>query len=367
MKKCIWVLMPLLLLLTACSSYNTDKELPKSDLVLIGKNNYYLCNLDETTNQVIVSDTIKAPKNKKDVGYLNWFDLEDENRYFLKTQTSKTRKTYLQTISKETLNIASIELENDYYSSYLYKEKMYAASSTFANGNACVVMDVYNSDLSLAYSKNFEYDAVAIVPGGLVVDDERIYMVCCIVEDGDRYGEAKTYLYEFDLDFNFLNETDLQLNDGGYLSAVKIDNFLYLAKTSQGMDSTGNVIGTPYIDRYDLDEREMEFNFIKLEQKYPIRIKHDAVNNNFIILHDRWDVGNNYYSIYSMEDKSLKTVLLDNSVYGDIFVFQSRSDDKYYFQTPQRLGVYDIKSKTITEYDLGSLNLDLSNGVFFLN
>ncbi|MEG2082178.1 MAG: hypothetical protein RR011_03010, partial [Oscillospiraceae bacterium] len=321
--------------------------------------------LDEATDEVIVSNILKAPKNKKDLGYLNWFDFEDENSYYLKTQTSKTRKTYLQTISKDTLDINSIELKNDYYSSYLYKGKLYAASSTFVNGNACILMDVYNSDLSLEYSKNFEYEIAAMVPGGLVVDDEKIYMVCGAVGEGASYGATKTYLFEFDLNFNFLSETDLQLNDAGYQSTVKIDNFLYLAKTSQGVDSQGEGIGSAYIDRYNLDKKEMEFNFIKLDKQYPYRIKHDAVNNNLIVLHERWSAGNNYYSIYNLEDNSLDTVLLDNALYGDKFVFQGQSDDKYYFQTPQRLGVYDVKSKTIKEYDLTSLNLDLSNGIFF--
>lgn len=366
MKKQLGILILLIFTLTACSSEKAVKNFQNSDLILMDANNFYLCSLNESARQVSVDDILKNPKNKEDLGYLNWFDAEDEKQYYVKTQTSKRRKTYLQTISKETLSVNSVELKNDYYSSCLYKEKLYAVSS-FVDGVAYIVLDVYNSDLSLAYSKKFEYDVIAMLPGALVVDDEKIYVICGLVEENTDYAEKATYLFEFDLEFNFLNEIDLQLDDAGYQSAVKIDNIIFLAKTMQGVDENKVGIGTKYVDKYNLDTELMEQNAIELQQTHPVRIKHDTISNNLIILHDRWSTGNNYYSIYNLENESVHTILLDNKMYGEEFIFQAQHKECYYFQSPDRLGVFDYENKTMEEYDLKPLNLELSNGIFFTN
>lgn len=60
--------------------------------------------------------------------------------------------------------------------------------------------------------------------------------------------------------------------------------------------------------------KKFEYDAIELQQAHPIRIKYDSYNHNLIILHDKWGAGNNYYSIYSLEDASVKTILLDTKI-----------------------------------------------------
>ncbi|MEG0090532.1 MAG: hypothetical protein RSA20_01815, partial [Oscillospiraceae bacterium] len=160
-------------------------------------------------------------------------------------------------------------------------------------------------DLSLSYTKKLEYDAALMFPSGLVVDEEKIYLICGLVEKEAAYGDVKVYLFEFDLNFNLINSTDLKLYDGGYQSVAKVDNMLYLAKTTQGLDGDGYAVGSLYIDTYDLNVKEMAYNSIKLEHKYPVKIRYDSRNENLIIQHEKNSLGQNCYSIDSERSRHI--------------------------------------------------------------
>ncbi|MEG2929977.1 MAG: hypothetical protein RR846_10585, partial [Oscillospiraceae bacterium] len=68
MKSLICFILILTPILSGCSAdrISTDKEISmaKSDFVLIDGYNFYLCNIDTSTNDIEIIQKISSPKNK---------------------------------------------------------------------------------------------------------------------------------------------------------------------------------------------------------------------------------------------------------------------------------------------------------------
>lgn len=369
-KKTIFIALILILSFSGCVSkqdnYESHTSAPVSDFILLDKADFYFCNINVDAKKIEIDANTQSQTNKENFGDINDFTCEDESRYYLKTKANTRMETFLQTVSKENMAINSTKIENDFYSNFLYDGKLYAISS-LKNEVAYLVLDVYNSDLSISYSNKFENNVMLMFPSGIVVEKNKILLICGVVENGADYASVKSYLYEFDLQFNLLNSTDLQLDNGGYQSTVKIGDKLYLAKTAQGLDSSQRAAPSRYIDVYNLSSKEMQNNIIELEKEYPLKMRYDEKNNIIVIQHERHNLGTNCYSIYNISDATIETLVFDNEKYGDYDIYYANDGKKCYFQTPNMLGIYNIASKDYSEYSLQALDKKFLNGLFFIN
>ncbi len=355
-SKIICCIFLFIILLCGCSKDVDKLDTDDAEFILFDNQYYYLCGLDENNTKVEIHDSVKRTSNVSGLGYIYEFSLESPNLTYLKTQTDLKRDTYLQTISKDGNEKNTIKLQKDFYTACQYEGDIYAISS-YVDENPYLVLEVYDSNLSLNYTEKFEYDAAIIFPSGIVVSEENIYLFCGIIDKNSSYGDITNYLFEFDLKFNLKKSTDLKLYDGSYQHACKIDDLIYLAKTTEGLDENKYAIGSNKIDIYDLSEMTLKSNYISLEYKYPKHIRYDEKNNNIIFMHDRYSLGMNCYSIYNLKTKTITSLEFDYGTYGDYSIYFSKGENNYYFQTPKTLIVYNLTNENITEYDLNELEL----------
>ena len=228
------------------------------------------------------------------------------------------------------------------------------------------MLEVFDNNLSMIYSNSFEFDASLIFPSGIFIYENEIYVFCGVAPRNYKYGDIINYLFRFDSEFNLLETRELELHDGGYQSICRIDNLLYMAKTMQGLDENGYAIGSIYIDTYNLETCELVQDCIPLEYTHPPHIRYDEYNNNLIIMHDRHSLGMNGYFIYNLEDGTVESFTFDYEDYGDYIVYFSNNKDNYYFQTPEKLGIYNLSEKRMREYDLDKLGLEIKQGILGL-
>ena len=242
---------------------------------------------------------------------------------------------------------------------------MYTVSS-YVDENPYLVLEVFDNSLSMIYSNSFEFDASLMFPSGIFIYENEIYVFCGVAPRNYKYGDIINYLFRFDSEFNLLETRELELHDGGYQSICKIDNLLYMAKTMQGLDENGYAIGSNYIDTYNIKTGELVQDCISLEYTHPLHIRYDEYNNNLIIMHDRYSLGMNVYSIYNLEDGTVKSFIFNYDDYGDCSVDFNYRKDEYYFQTPEKLGIYNLSEKRMREYDLDKLGLEIKQGILAL-
>ena len=74
----------------------------------------------------------------------------------------------------------------------------------------------------------------------------------------------------------------------------------------------------------------------------------------------------NVYSIYNLEDGTVKSFIFNYDDYGDCSVDFNYRKDEYYFQTPEKLGIYNMSDSTMREYNLDKLGLEIKQGILAL-
>ena len=364
-KRIICCILSLALLFCVYYQNKEVYSIKNAEYILFDNEHYYLCGIDESHNSVETYDKVRRNPDVNDIGYIYEFSFDYSDITYLKTQTNTKRYTYLQTFSKDGKEGKTIKLKNNFYTACVDKNKLYAISS-FVDENPYLILDVFDTNLCLNFSKKFEYDAAIIFPSGIVVSEDIIYLFCAIIYKDSSYGEVANYLFEFDKEFNLQKSTDLKLYESSYQHAYKIGDIIYLAKTTEGLDKNKYAKGSNNIDVYNLKTGELISNYISLEYAYPKHIRYDKENDNIIFMHDRYSLGMNVYSVYNLKTKTVESLKFINSEYGDNSVYFSLGKDNYYFQTPDILAVYNLTNKSFAEYNLDELNLDLLPGIVVL-
>ena len=365
-KLLICCLIGFIFILTGCKQYhklninNNDAE-----FVLFGDCYYYLCEIDDPKENIEIRAELKRSKEINNLGYIYEFTFSNANVYFFKSQINQKTQMYLQTFYKDGKEVDIVELKRNFYSACASDDKLYAVSS-YVDENPYLVLEVFDNSLSMIYSNSFEFDASLMFPSGIFIYENEIYVFCGVAPRNYKYGDIINYLFRFDSEFNLLETRELELHDGGYQSICRIDNLLYMAKTMQGLDENGYAIGSNYIDTYNLKTGELVQDCISLEYTHPLHIRYDEYNNNLIIMHDRHSLGMNVYSIYNLEDGTVESFTFDYEDYGDYIVYFSNNKDNYYFQTPEKLGIYNLSEKRMREYDLDKLGLEIKQGILAL-
>ncbi|MGM9957962.1 MAG: hypothetical protein ACI32B_01810 [Erysipelotrichaceae bacterium] len=362
----ICFLLVFIIIISGCkqdeNQYFNDND---SKFVLFDDRYYYLCTVDDLKENIEINAKLKRSDEVEGLGFIYEYIFKGSERYYLKTQTNKKLETYIQTFSKDGKEENTIQTNRNFYSACVSDDKLYTVSS-YVDENPYLVLEVFDNSLSMIYSNSFEFDASLMFPSGIFIYENEIYVFCGVAPRNYKYGDIINYLFRFDSEFNLLENRELELHDGGYQSICRIDNLLYMAKTMQGLDENGYAIGSNYIDTYNLKTGELVQDCISLEYTHPLHIRYDEYNNNLIIMHDRYSLGMNVYSIYNLEDGTVKSFIFNYDDYGDYSVDFNYHKDEYYFQTPEKLGIYNMSDSTMREYDLAKLGLEIKQGILAL-
>ena len=360
-KRIICCILSFALIFCGCYQYKKQYSFEDAEYILFDNKHYYLCGTNELHQSIEIYDKIKREPDVNNVGYIYEFSFDCSDMTYLKTQTNKKRDTYLQTFFKDGKEGETINLKRNFYTACVYENNLYAISS-FVDEKPYLILEIFDTNLSINLSKKFEYDAAIIFPSGITVSENIIYLFCTVLDKDSSYGDVTNYLFEFDMEFNLKKSTKLKLYNSSYQHAYKIGDLIYLAKTTEGLDENKYAIGSNNIDVYNLKTKELISNVISLEYAYPKYIRYDEENNNIIFMHDRYSLGKNVYSIYNLETKTVESLEFDNK-YGDNSVYFAYSEDNYYFQTPEILAVYDLTNNSLVEYNLTELGLELLPGI----
>lgn len=365
-KKLILLLILSIFLLGGCeqdeNQYFNNRD---SEFVLFDNKYYYLCSVDNSKENIDINAKLKRSNEVENLGFIYEYIFRGSERYYLKTQTNNKLETYIQTFSNDGKVENTVQIKRNFYSACVDDDKLYTVSS-YVDENPYLVLEVFDNSLSMIYSNSFEFDASLMFPSGIFIYENEIYVFCGVAPGNYKYGDIINYLFRFDSEFNLLETRELELHDGGYQSICRIDNLLYMAKTMQGLDENGYAIGSNYIDTYNLETCELVQDYIPLEYTHPLHIRYDEYNNNLVIMHDRHSLGMNVYSIYNLEDCTVKSFIFDYDDYGDYSIHFNYRKDEYYFQTPEKLGIYNLSEKTMKEYGLDKLGLEIEQGILAL-
>ena len=344
------------------NQYFNDND---SQFVLFDDKYYYLCSVDNSKENIDINAKLKRSDDVEGLGFIYEYVFKGPERYYLKTQTNNKLETYIQTFSKDGKEGSTILTKRNFYGACVDDDKLYTVSS-YVDEKPYLVLEVFDNNLSMIYSNSFEFDASLMFPSGIFIYENEIYVFCGVAPRNYKYGDIINYLFRFDSEFNLLETRELELHDGGYQSICRIDNLLYMAKTMQGLDENGYAVGSNYIDTYNLETCELVQDCIPLEYTHPLHIRYDEYNNNLVIMHDRHSLGMNVYSVYNLEDGTVKSFIFDYDDYGDYSVDFNCCKDEYYFQTPEKLGIYNLSERTMKECDLEKLGLEFKEGILTL-
>lgn len=356
--KCKNVIIAILLLLI--SGCVNKPEISKNDFVIINKSKTYLCEITE--NNLRIVDTVKTDKNNMNLLYMSDYTLQDEDNYYLYTTTSSDLKNYLHVLSKEDLSIKSIEAGN-ILADCLSDDGLFTVSSSLTE----MKVKKYSKELTLEDEKLFSFNGLDVYPCSMNYYKDKLYIIYGLNDRYGEYGKVETYILILDNNLTEVDQIDLKLNNGSYLGMFISNDKIYMSRTNQGLSESYEPVGTNGIDVYDLKQETLSKNVYLLDEKFPMNMKYDEVNNCLLIRHEQYTLGYPCYSILNLDNGNVRTIYPDISNEPDNVIYTEINNGNYYFLCTNSLHIYSYENNRIDKVDISSLGDKRKSGIFFMN
>ena len=273
----------------------------------------------------------------------NYFNLKD--KMFIKT-TVIGKKTLLAKINKNTLNIDLKKDDSEPYTFTYYENKIYATT---------VFTDKFNI---IEYDDNFkEIKKKEIKKEGVnITNDIQVYKDNIFILGGniDKNSKIRNLIWKFDMNFNLLEEIDLNYGQGTYLRFYIKDDIIYISQNSHGLTEKNEPKGSNKILKYSINNKSKEF--ITLKYTYPLNIYPDQ--DNLIIEHYSLYVPNYRWTILNTKNNVQKNIYFnDRPKNEDKPPFFNQDKINYYFLFYDKLYVYNKETLEETMYNLSDYNI----------
>ena len=197
----------------------------------------------------------KEIKRNDNFGFLkdDYFNLKD--KMFIKT-TVIGKKALLAKINKNTLNIDLKKDDSEPYAFTCYENRIYATT---------VFTDKFNI---IEYDDNFkEIKKKEIKKEGVnITNDIQVYKDNIFILGGniDKNSKIRNLIWKFDMNFNLLEEIDLNYGQGAYLRFYIKDDIIYISQNSHGLTANNEPKGSNKILKYNINNKSKEFKALNL-------------------------------------------------------------------------------------------------------
>jgi len=253
MKKIIKILY-IIIFIVVLSSCNGQKNIEEDyDISIISTDKISL--FKQQNGSITLQKELKRNDN---FGFLkeDYFNLKD--KMFIKT-TVIGKKALLAKINKNTLNIDLKKDDSELYTFTYYENKTYATT---------VFTDKFNI---IEYDDNFkEIKKKEIKKEGVnITNDIQVYKDNIFILGGniDKNSKIRNLIWKFDMNFNLLEEIDLNYGQEAYLRFYIKDDIIYISQNSHGLTANNELKGSNKILKYSINNKSKEF--ITLKHSYP--------------------------------------------------------------------------------------------------
>lgn len=342
MKKLILLL--ILLFLSGCSNQakNTSNDY---DISIVSKDNITLFKMND--NKLEKINTIK-----KDTGYRflteRYINLDDN---FLIKTTVIGKDALLANIDKKTFDIKLKKDGTEPYTFTYYKDKIYATNVFTDKSN----IFEYDKDFKLIRKKEISYNGINIT-NDIQVYNDNIYLLIGNITFKQEEQVVRNLIWKMDMDFNIIEEIDLNYSNGGYLRMSIWDDNIYVTQNSRGKTATGEPAGSNILLKYNLKTSNREF--IELTYSYPMYVYPDYDNNKLIINHYSLYVPNYVWTIYDINTGKQQIIYFPDRPKTEDNPPSFNQDKKYYyFLFEDVLYRYDKNSLEETKYNLSDYEI----------
>ena len=156
------------------------------------------------------------------------------------------------------------------------------------------------------------------------------------------------------MNFNLLEEIDLNYGQWAYLRFYIKDYIIYISQNSHGLTANNEPKGSNKILKYNINNKSKEF--ITLKYTYPLNIYPDQ--DNLIIEHYSLYVPNYRWTILNTKNNVQKNIYFnDRHKNEDKPPFFNQDKMNYYFLFYDKLYVYNKETLEETMYNLSDYNI----------